>query len=744
MAMPRRRGFRASKAYATSCLVAAAVVLLPCCARRLLGVSEARHRAGEGGAAFVRFGRLFSAWALHAEVDEDRAMAAVATVPPHEWAQARGNWQLDASKKEDSQSSARIDSAESFEDSGSLPSQVVRHEKDAASHGQDRDSLQSSQALKRDPMELVQSVVKTLMSKQEAAGRNSSGASSPPEKRGVAAAGAFLTLAAGMVSKEAASLLESAILTKDAAARVLSGASMTAVEDAVRALSAGGSQEGMPALLASSLFLGSAVAAMNGGGISGFSAGEVPGGYTEALQALNSTFQELWERGTGSLGTRASTLVKEATKLSEAFDRSNLAEEEEAASQMRSASLGIAVRSGSARRQSQAWILPLEAQLFRRNEGRHATILRLSRQLLFRSLHGISETDFEGQAGKLYEERARLIFRSLQLPLDDHRTLQRLEARIGHGSWQPLPPTDAYGLIEANVRFSDADLTITDKLTGRVSVEVRLIGSRQEEHLSPKGAVVSSMPTAAPAKTVAHLVGEEGLGVISDIDDTVKVTEVFHGVTAVLRNTFLKTFKPVHGMASLFRGWAEAQGASFHYVSKSPPELFEPLSEFLEQEGFPVSSLHLCPLLGKSRADFKLRQVTSLLKQFPGRKFLLVGDSGEKDAEVYAQLLRKHPGQVLKAFIRLVAPDDSSNVARVKAAFHGLPPEKWQAFADPAEISLPRSQETSGWTLPWQLRLPSIPNKSPKVDSIVEATVKSLRRFGWKPSTATLAGVVVD
>lgn len=732
MARPRRRGFRTSKPYAASCLIAV-VMVLPC-AR--LGSSEARQRA-EGASTFVQFGRLISAWTLHAEVDEDRAMAAVATLPKHEWSQARENWQLDARNKgfreerEDSQNSARIVSAASFEDPGRLPSQALPSLEDtASSDGQD---------LKRDPLELVQSVVETLMSKQEAA-ENSSAASSP-EKRGVAAAGAFITLAAGMVSKEAASLLESAMRTKDAAARVLSGASMTAVEDAVRALSSGGSPEGMPALLASSLFLGSAVAAMGGGGIN-FTAGEAPGGYAEALQALNSTFQELWESGSGSLGTRASTLVKEATKLSEVFDRSNLTEEAALAdSQMRTASLGIAVRSGSARRQSQAWILPLEAQLFRRNEGRHATVLRLCRQLLFRSLHGISETDFEGQAGKLYEERARLIFRSLQLPLDDDRTLQRLEARIGHGSWQPLPPTDAYGLIEANVRFADSDLTITDKLMGKVSVEVRLIGSRQEEHLSPKGAVPSSMPTAVPVKTVAHLVGEEGLGVISDIDDTVKVTEVFHGVTAVLRNTFLKTFRPVHGMASLFKGWQEAQGASFHYVSKSPPELFDPLSEFLEREGFPVSSLHLCPLLGKSRANFKLRQVTSLLKQFPGRKFLLVGDSGEKDAEVYAQLLREHPGQVLKAFIRLVAPDDSSNVARVKAAFDGLPSEKWQVFAEPAEITLPRSQETSGWPLPWQLRLPT---KSPKVDSIVEATVNSLRRFGWKPSRASLAGVVVD
>jgi len=452
-------------------------------------------------------------------------------------------------------------------------------------------------------------------------------------------------------------------------------------------------------------------------------------GYSGGLQALNDTAQKLWEHGTGSLGGRASHLLGEAGKLWAAFDD----EFEDSAQELnRSASLGIAVRSGSARREGKDWILPIEAQLFQRNEGRHAMVLGLCKQLLFRTLHGVSEDDFEGRAGELYEERARLIFRSLQLPLSSERSLQRLEIRIGgpqedDAGWRQLPPTDAYGESEVNLRFADSDVALADRLRGRVSVEVRLSHSPLHSE---------DLPTASPVRTVANLVSQEGLGVISDIDDTVKVTEVFHGIKAVLKNTFLRDFKPVLGMAELFRGWQRERGASFHYVSKSPPELHAPLSEFLRREGFPVSSVHLCPLINRERANFKMRQVTGLLQQFPGRKFLLVGDSGEKDAEVYAEILRQHPDQVLKAFIRDVAPGERSE--RAHAAFEGLDPEKWQVFSDPSEVTL-TSEESSGW--PAWLKMPGVPTTA---SSIVKATADSLKSFGWTPASTPLAEVGVD
>merc|ERR1712187_548032 len=101
------------------------------------------------------------------------------------------------------------------------------------------------------------------------------------------------------------------------------------------------------------------------------------------------------------------------------------------------------------------------------------------------------------------------------------------------------------------------------------------------------------MPTEKTSKegiirrAVATLNGPEGLLVISDIDDTVKVTEAYLGSTAIMRKTFFEEFQAVPGMAQLYTTWARDLGADFAFVSLSPRELQEPLREFFISSGFP-------------------------------------------------------------------------------------------------------------------------------------------------------------
>src|SRR5882672_11174352 len=66
-----------------------------------------------------------------------------------------------------------------------------------------------------------------------------------------------------------------------------------------------------------------------------------------------------------------------------------------------------------------------------------------------------------------------------------------------------------------------------------------------------------------------NLFADTGIAVISDIDDTIKITQV-RDRNATLRNTFLEPFRPVPGMPEVYRGWAEKSGAQFCYVSASP------------------------------------------------------------------------------------------------------------------------------------------------------------------------------
>ncbi len=190
----------------------------------------------------------------------------------------------------------------------------------------------------------------------------------------------------------------------------------------------------------------------------------------------------------------------------------------------------------------------------------------------------------------------------------------------------------------------------------------------------------------------AHLIGREGVSVISDIDDTIKHSEVTRR-RSLLSNTFLREFETVPGMSELYQQWAR-QGAAFHYVSSSPWQLYEALDELCRDEGLPPGTFHLRAIqlrdptvlrLFVARRWGKRRTIGSILKAFPDRRFVLVGDSGEKDPEIYGSLARKFPDRVVSIFIRNL-PARYLTPERCAKAFREIPPTKWKVFDDASEI----------------------------------------------------------
>ena len=183
-----------------------------------------------------------------------------------------------------------------------------------------------------------------------------------------------------------------------------------------------------------------------------------------------------------------------------------------------------------------------------------------------------------------------------------------------------------------------------------------------------------------------QLIAPRGVSVISDIDDTIKDSQVTD-LKKLLRNTFLEPFQPVAGMADVYRRW-QGDGVVFHYVSASPWQLYEPLSEFCRAEQFARGTFHLKPFrlkdstaldLVKSQTGYKLGQIAPLLESFPGRRFVLIGDSGEQDPEIYGTLARKFPGHVQGVYIRNVT-GESADAKRYEEAFRDVPAERWQVF----------------------------------------------------------------
>ncbi|SFI65513.1 phosphatidate phosphatase App1 family protein [Planctomicrobium piriforme] len=192
-----------------------------------------------------------------------------------------------------------------------------------------------------------------------------------------------------------------------------------------------------------------------------------------------------------------------------------------------------------------------------------------------------------------------------------------------------------------------------------------------------------------------ELIPPTGISVVSDVDDTIKVTNV-RDRKELLANTFTREFRSVDGMRDLYQHWAR-QGASFHYVSASPWPLYGPLIEWLDTDSFPAGTMHLRHVrLRDLRGDrtreaaFKTKRtsIENLLRLYPERQFILCGDSGERDAELYGEIARHFGGQVLHVAIRNCGHDATTEAVQARLAH--LHPSRWSIFSDPRELaSLP-------------------------------------------------------
>jgi phosphatidate phosphatase APP1 len=190
----------------------------------------------------------------------------------------------------------------------------------------------------------------------------------------------------------------------------------------------------------------------------------------------------------------------------------------------------------------------------------------------------------------------------------------------------------------------------------------------------------------------ARLIPQQGLSVISDIDDTVKISEV-RSKKALIENTFVHPFKAVPSIAQKYSAWAE-QGVSFHYVSSSPWYLYTELTSFLEQSGFPDFSLSLKSFrfrdesllaLFKDGDETKPRQIRQVIEKYPRRQFVLIGDSGEQDPEVYTAIKLEYPNQIMAIYIRDLGLGDT-NQARIHQLVERMEGFPIVLFKDAAEL----------------------------------------------------------
>ena len=164
--------------------------------------------------------------------------------------------------------------------------------------------------------------------------------------------------------------------------------------------------------------------------------------------------------------------------------------------------------------------------------------------------------------------------------------------------------------------------------------------------------------------------------VVSDIDDTVvrsSATNVLKMAWIVLLNNAHTRlpFEGVHAFYEALQRGAEGRDLNpIFYVSSSPWNIYDVLEDFLDVHGVTAGPLFLkdwsLSVLGKHRTH-KLGIIRGLLRLYPDLPFVLIGDSGEEDPEIYLQTVREHPGRIRAIYIRDVTSGERDEQVRAIA-----------------------------------------------------------------------------
>ncbi len=315
---------------------------------------------------------------------------------------------------------------------------------------------------------------------------------------------------------------------------------------------------------------------------------------------------------------------------------------------------------------SQTWRLPIRGAVYDPQE------VKLQKRILLRVLSKIMRIDQTRLNSPIFKDRIEAFVGTtqkgkridIQLLGQQHR-LQKKTKRNGQFA----------GSITLNNDEVQINGTSTDFANNWLEFQVALGNADSREIIGR-----------------VQLLSGTGLSVISDIDDTIKFTNVTSRKELVA-NTFFRDFSAIEGMADVYRNWAEL-GAAFHYVSSSPWQLSRPLSHLLSECRFPSGSMHLREFRLRDqmlrrvmlvRRKGKAVAMEKLLKQFPNRKFILVGDSGEKDPEIYLKLAKRYPDAVQGIFIRSLQSRPLVE-ARLQRLLEKIGDDKFHSFSDSDEL----------------------------------------------------------
>lgn len=196
-----------------------------------------------------------------------------------------------------------------------------------------------------------------------------------------------------------------------------------------------------------------------------------------------------------------------------------------------------------------------------------------------------------------------------------------------------------------------------------------------ELELELTGAPYSFSPGVKSTARILIPGSDAEYGIISDLDDTV-IRTTATSLLAMARNTFLHNAHsrlPFAGVSEFYkalqRGRNGKRNNPFFYVSSSPWNLYDLLTDFLELNDIPKGPVLLRDVglePGKDNGDHmghKYTEIRNILLTYPHLNFVLIGDSGQDDPKIYRRIVAEFPQRVLAIYIRDVQLADREKIA---------------------------------------------------------------------------------
>ncbi|WP_267276290.1 App1 family protein [Arthrobacter sp. CDRTa11] len=220
------------------------------------------------------------------------------------------------------------------------------------------------------------------------------------------------------------------------------------------------------------------------------------------------------------------------------------------------------------------------------------------------------------------------------------------------------------------VQFTDVEISIGGVVAHARADRGGLIDTVVDVKLAPgwHTAILRAAGTEPVEALIRVIAPDVKFGIISDIDDTVMVTALPRPFLA-LWNTFVLSERArmaTPGMAVLLdRLTIEHPDAPVIYLSTGPWNAAPTLARFLNRNMYPAGTLLLTDWglthdrWFRSGQEHKRRNLERLAKEFPDMRWLLIGDNGQHDEEIYSGFAREHSARVAAIAIRQLSISES-------------------------------------------------------------------------------------